>query len=130
MTTDPLQEFGRLREAMLRRKAEIETELQALQAVLGGKPLPVTGPVAPAAAREKPKRVRNAMSLGDAVFSATKDAPLSKEEILAALTKQGYRFSDSASPMEEVGSVLQMDKRFEHVSGKYGPTLAALFPET
>jgi len=26
--------------------------------------------------------------------------------------------------------VLQMDTRFEHVSGKYRPTLMALFPET
>jgi len=125
MTANPLKEFERLREAMLRRKAEIEAELKALEAVLGGKTLPQ----APASSRQKPKGVRNAISLGDAVFSVTKDAPLSKKEILTALKRRGYRFSPTSSPIEEVSVVLHFDKRFEIVNGKYAPTLTALFPQ-
>jgi len=129
MTANPLKEFERLREAMLRRKAEIEAELQALEGVLGKRPLPAARLVAPAVPRERRKPVRNAMSLGDAVFSVTKDAPLSKEQILSAVMRLGYRFLDKAWPLEEVSSVLQTDKRFEIVNGKYAPTLTALFPE-
>ncbi|MCW5557001.1 MAG: hypothetical protein KIT22_04065 [Verrucomicrobiae bacterium] len=134
MKVDSLTQFERLRASMLRRKAEIEAELAALDSVLDGRPYREATPPAPVpATRTKAKReasrVENPLSLGDAIFSATKAAPLTKEEILAALEKLGYRFSGESLPIEEVGSVLQMDTRFEAVSGKYGPTLEALFPE-
>jgi len=128
MTSNPLKKYLRLRDAILARKAEIEAELQALEVAIAATPLPPEGPTAPTAPREKTKRIRNAMSLGDAVFSVTKDAPLSKEEILTALDRLEFRFPERVIPMDEVASVLQLDKRFEESHGRYGPTLEALFP--
>lgn len=134
MTANPLKEYTRLRNAILGRKAEIEAELQELErALAAAEPLPELPPEPPvmtALPREKPRRVRNTQSLGDAVFSVTQTAPLSKEEILVALERVGYRFSEKLVPRDEVSSVLQLDPRFEESNGRYGPTLEALFPAT
>ncbi|MBX3733650.1 MAG: hypothetical protein KF791_13770 [Verrucomicrobiae bacterium] len=129
MTSDPVKEFERLRTLVLERKAELEAELRALEAALGGMAVPPASPLVIAAPREPRKRVRNAMSLGDAVFSVTKDAPLTKVEILQALDLLGYQFSDKSSSMEALEALLQLDRRFENTSGRYGPTLEALFPK-
>ena len=129
MTANPLKEYLRLRDVILTRKAEIEAELQELEVALAPGQLSLENQSISDAPLEKPEPVHNPMSLGDMVFSVTKDAPLSKEEILRALDGLGYQFSGESSPMEEIGALLQFDKRFEESNGKYGPTLAALFPE-
>lgn len=129
MSANPLKEYRRLREAILSRKAQIEAELQELAVALARiPPQPEIPVMVSTVSLEKPKRVRNSMSLGDAVFSVTKEAPLSKEEIFTALDRLGYRFPEKVTAMDEVASVLQLDKRFEESNGKYGPTLSALFP--
>lgn len=129
MTANPLRKFLRLRDVILTRKAEIEAELQALEVALAQGQLSPENQSISDAPQEKPAPVRNPISLGDAVFAVTKDGPLSKEEILRALDGLGYQFSGESSPMEEIGALLQSDKRFEESNGKYGPTLVALFPE-
>lgn len=129
MAGNPLKEYRRLLNSILARKGEIESELQEIKDALAQMlPPPETQMAEASVRREFPRRVRNAPSLGDAVFSVTKEAPLSKEEILAVLDRQGFQFSARATPADELASVLQLDKRFEESSGRYGPTLAALFP--
>ncbi len=131
MAANPLNEYLRLREAILSRKVEIEAELQELAAALAATaPPPETYVAASPVPLEKPQPVRNAMSLGDAVFSVSKEAPISKEEILTALDRLGYRFAEKVTPFDEISAVLQLDRRFEEANGRYGPTLTALFPET
>ncbi|MBN8246142.1 MAG: hypothetical protein J0L84_01715 [Verrucomicrobia bacterium] len=128
MTANPLKEYARLRQVILARKAAIESELQELERTLAQIAFPPDDQSLPRVPLEKPKRVRNSMSLGDAVFAVTQSAPLSKDEILTALDRMGYRFPEKATPRDEVASVLQLDQRFEESNGRYGPTLESLFP--
>lgn len=129
MAASLLKEYGRLRDLIQARKVEIEAELQEIEHALAQNPFPSEIQMARAIARRKvSKRVNNALSLGDAVFSVTKEAQLSKGEILAALHRLGFQFSKHVTPKDELASVLQIDKRFEEANGRYGPTLAAMFP--
>ena len=129
MAPNSLKEYRRLRDRIHARKVEIESELQELEHALAQLPPPSEIQKAGATVhREVPNRVRNTLSLGDAVFFLTRDAQLSKEEILAGLDRLGFQFSKRVAPMAELASVLQLDKRFEESNGRYGPTLSALFP--
>ena len=129
MTANPLKKNLRLLDVILTRKAEIEAELQELKVALNQIRVSPENQSISAPSLKKQEPIPNPMSLGDAVFSVTKDGPLSKVEILTALDGLEYRFSAESSPMDEIGALLQLDKRFEESNGKYGPTLVALFPE-
>lgn len=126
MTKDPLKQFTALREAMTKRKVEIETELGALNAALGGgavstapisKPVKVVSGPAPKGPR---KRAANSMSLLEAVLAVTKSKPLPKAEILTAVEKLGYTFS-AKSPMNSLNTLLYTNKGIKNMSGKFGP---------
>ena len=139
MKRDPLKEFVNLRNALVKRKQDLESELlhinRALEIQTASAPAParaVKAAVAPVAvavaapakagrkAKSAGKRARNEVSLKEAVRAATKAKPLSKPEILAAITKTGYKFS-AKSPMNSLNTLLYSDKGFKNHGGKFGP---------
>lgn len=126
MNKNPLKQFAALREAMLNRKVEIENELSALNAALGGpgesRP-PVAKPVKAAFAKVPKgprKRAENALSLLEAVLNVTKEKPLSKPDILIAVGKLGYTFS-AKSPLNSLNTLLYTNKGIKKTDGKFGP---------
>lgn len=126
MNKDPLKQYTALREAMTKRKAEIENELDAINAALGGpaeSPTPkakATKVASPKASKGPRKRAENTLSLVEAVLAVTKDKPLSKPEILAAVEKLGYKFS-AKSPMNSLNTLLYTNKGIKNFDGKFGP---------
>lgn len=136
MKRDPLKEFVNLRNALLKRKQELESELLHINRALEIQSAPAAAPArvakaaapaavaAPAKAGRKAKaggkRARNEVSLKEAVLAATKAKPLTKPEILAAIVKAGYKFS-AKSPMNSLNTLLYSDKGFKNHGGKFGP---------
>ena len=142
MKRDPLKQFVSLRNALQQRKQELESELVHINRALGVQstaapaaapavaPAPVAA-VAVARRGRKPgavkvaskvagKRARNEVSLKEAVVAATKAKPLAKPEILAAIAKNGYKFS-AKNPMNSLNTLLYSDKGFKNHGGKFGP---------
>jgi hypothetical protein len=136
MKRDPLKEFVNLRNALLKRKQDLESELlhinraleiQAAPAPASARAVKAAGPTAvaaPAKAGRKTKaggkRARNEVSLKEAVLAATKAKPLTRPEILAAIIKTGYKFS-AKNPMNSLNTLLYSDKGFKNHGGKFGP---------
>jgi len=136
MKRDPLKEFVNLRNALLKRKRDLESELlhinRALEFEIASVPSPTRAAkaVAPAAvatpakagrrAKVGGKRARNEVSLKEAVLTATKAKPLTRPEILAAIIKTGYKFS-AKNPMNSLNTLLYSDKGFNNHGGKFGP---------
>ena len=134
MKRDPLKQFVSLRNALQQRKQELESELVHINRALGvqstAAPTVAPAPAAPVAVARrgrKPgsgkvsgKRARNEVSLKEAVVAATKAKPLAKPEILAAIAKNGYKFS-AKNPMNSLNTLLYSDKGFKNHGGKFGP---------
>lgn len=65
-------------------------------------------------------RVQNKLSLREAVRQATARKPLTKAEILEAVSKLGYKFSTN-KPANSLNSVLYGDKKeFKNFDGRFG----------
>jgi hypothetical protein len=134
MKLDSLKKFVSLRESLQKEKSSLEQRLAQIDAALG-----VSSSVAAASARSakapkiarkakasgKATRVKgarggNAMSLRDAVLKATSEKPLTKEEILKAVDKLGYKFN-TKNPLASVNVVLYSKKQFKQADGKFSP---------
>lgn len=135
MKRDPLKQFVALRDALLKRKQVLEVELQHINralAVQGSGVAAAPAPVAATAPAGRPakvkragrkvrgKRARNTVSLKEAVMGVTKSKPLSKPEILTAVSKSGYVFT-AVNPMNSLNTLLYSDKAFKNHGGKFGP---------
>lgn len=66
------------------------------------------------------KRIRNRVSLREAIIAVTKTRAMTKEEILAAVQKDGYRFN-AKDPMPSLNSVLYSKRQFQNKDGKFSP---------
>jgi hypothetical protein len=130
MRLDSLKKFVSLRDALHKEKAELEARLAQINKALGAsESLPAAAPAvgrAPkAAAKTKAPRAKggrglNAMSLPQAVLKVTAEKPLTKEEILKAVEKLGYKFS-TKKPLASLNVVLYSKKKFKQVDGKFSP---------
>ncbi len=129
MRLDSLKKFVSLRDALHKEKAELEARLAQINKALGS--AEAMGAAAPAAKRvkaaAKPKTPRakggrglNAISLRDAVLKVTSEKPLTKEEILKAVEKIGYKFA-TKKPLASLNVVLYSKKQFKQVDGKFSP---------
>ncbi|MFM1767643.1 MAG: hypothetical protein RJA22_172 [Verrucomicrobiota bacterium] len=111
------------REALTQRLARVEEALQALAGLAEGGPARTRGRLPRAAAQParrgapRGKRARNAMSLREAVKKVLASGPLTKQEILAAVQKAGYKFTAS-NPMNSVNVVLYTKGQFAKRPGK------------
>jgi hypothetical protein len=82
-----------------------------------GRPVAKVPKVAKAAGGKRPK---NVISLKEAVLAATKAEPLSRQDILKAVTKAGYIFS-AKDPLNSLSTLLYSDKGIKNTGGKFGP---------
>lgn len=131
MKRDPLKQFVVLRESLLKRQAQLQSELSGINEALGAVAVAsvAAAPRAAVVADEAPRtrgprrggrRARNEMSLREAVMTVTKSKPLSKPDILAAVSKLGYQFT-AKDPMNSLNTLLYTDKQIENHGGKFGP---------
>jgi hypothetical protein len=119
MKLNAVKRYIALHKALLAEKSALEQQLEAINQALGG-----TGPLRTprGAARANGavrRRRRNRLSLRKAVLQVTSAKPMSKPDILAAVTKLGYRFT-TKNPINSLNAVLYKD-RFKNYGGKYGP---------
>lgn len=135
--SDPLQQYRALRSALSLERDAIQKRLQELNAALGDTKAPITAsPVAKKLGRPagKAKRVENTMSLREAVLKVLTATPITRQELLAAVLKVGYRFSGS-QPLNSLQTFLYGSgkKLVKNVDGKFaavGASIPATAPKT
>lgn len=124
MKNDSLKKFAALRTSLVNEKRQLEQRLAEINAVLGSEAAPATAVAkiksvaAPAA--PKSRRTRNAVSLKAVVKKVTSEKAMTKEEILAAVKKSGYKFSTN-KPLASINVVLYTKGQFKNVDGKFSP---------
>ena len=138
---DALKQYLALRSSLLKEKNELEERLSEINQVLSstggtattarsggkrrGRP-PGAGkrrgrpPGATKVGRPKGSGRRNSVSLREAVIAATKSRPLSKEEIMDSIKKQGYKFTGK-NPMNSLNVVLYSKNQFKRDGKKFSP---------
>lgn len=116
MPIDSLKTFARMREKLAADKARIEARLQEINAALGFAYAPRPTPV------PRATRSRNSLSLRKAVIQVTTGKPMTKEEILSAVAKLGYRFT-AKNPVNSLNVVLYGSKnpKFKNDDGRFSP---------
>ena len=119
MRSDSLKQYVSLRQALIKEKAELEERLAQINEVLqsDGPPLPGLGL---GLRRGAVKRIRNKISLREAVRQVTAKKGLTKPEILEAIDKLGYKFS-SDNPVNSLNAVLYANKQFKNSNGRFSP---------
>ena len=123
MKVDAVKQFVALRAALTTEKARLEGRLAQIdralgQASVGQQPVPAAKP-APSF-RRPPTRANNSVSLKEAVITVTKNKPLTKQEILKAIKKNGYRFT-AKDPMNSLNATLYTKGNFKNANGKFSP---------
>lgn len=130
--SDPLQQYRALRSALSNERDAIQKRLQELNAALGDTKAPITASPAikklgrPAG---KAKRVENTLSLREATLKVLTATPITRQELLAAVLKVGYRFSGS-QPMNSLQTFLYGSgkKLVKNVDGKFAALGTASSP--
>lgn len=120
-----IKQFVAMRQSLLAEKKVLQDRLAEIEAALGVNEVSVPAVAAPAIravapSRRTGKRIRNVLSLKAAVVKVTKDKAMTKDEILAAIAKLGYRFNTD-NPVSSLNSVLYAKKQFKNVGGKFSP---------
>jgi hypothetical protein len=116
MQIDSIQQFTKLRNSLVAERGQLEKRLSQLNSLLGGGSEPGSQQ-SPKGVRGK-GRGRNGLSLKAAILQATAKKALTKEEILAAVKKAGYKFATKRpiatlnAYLYQKGSFLRRDGRF------------------
>jgi hypothetical protein len=109
MKSDSLKQFVALRTALTQEKAQLESRLAEINRALGEAPASAPRSIkAPA-----PGRAANALSLREAVAQVTKDKALTKQQILQAIEKIGYKFT-ARDPMNSLNVALYTPGNFKN----------------
>jgi len=122
--TNSLQQFVALRSALVQERDTLQKRLVELDLVLGGRALALPTERKNAVTRRKGltrgRRLKNSLSLREAVEKAVKKGPLTKQEILAEVQKAGYRFGGKA-PIKSLEVFLYTagKKMLKRVDGKF-----------
>ena len=127
MKTDALKQFVSLRETLQEEKRELESRLEEIDRALGSfsgsNESRVTRPYrrrAPAGDSIGSGRRGNPSSLKEMVLEATKNKPLSRQEILDAVQGAGYKFV-AKDPLNSLSTLLYTAKEIKNFGGKFGP---------
>ncbi|HYE32680.1 MAG TPA: HTH domain-containing protein [Methylomirabilota bacterium] len=115
MPQDLLSQYTAIREALQKEKSALRERLQAINQALGEAS---EEPVAP----ENGRRGRRAggQSLKSVIFQVLRNGPLTKDEIVQAVQREGYRFN-SKNPANSMGVILYgKNPKFKRVDGKFG----------
>jgi hypothetical protein len=114
--TDALKKYKALHESLQREKASLEERLAQINDALG-----VQDSATSAVGTSGPRRkIRNKLSLKEAVTEVTKNKPLDKQEILQAIKKLGYRFT-AKDPINSLNVVLYSKRQFKNDDGRFSP---------
>ena len=123
MKHDSLEQFARLRKTLLRERTILQRRLAQINTLVGPNSNADYAAV-PANALLRPGRQRgrrrNPLSLRQAILQVTAAKPLTKEEILEAVKKVGYRFS-TPRPMATINSYLYQKGAFVRRNGRFAP---------
>lgn len=123
--SDKLKRYLASLEELRAEKTELESRLENINAALAGTPRVSRGPrraVRRAGKRTGGRgRARNGISLREAVLQVTKSRPLTKNEILQAVQKNGYKFT-TKDPVNSLNAMLYAPgNKFRNQDGKFGP---------
>lgn len=122
MKITDVSQYVALREALVKEKSALEARLAAINRALEGK-----NPGAPGKPGRKPgrkagaprgKRAKNEMSMKEATVKALTGKALSRQELLAAVQKLGYKFT-AKKPLNSLSTLLYTDKGFKNSGGKF-----------
>lgn len=120
MRSDSLKQYVSLKQALVKEKAELEERLAQINEVLQADGPPMPGLGALGLRSRSMKRIRNKISLREAVRQVTAKKPLTKNEILEAIDELGYKFS-SDNPVNSLNAVLYANKQFKNNNGRFSP---------
>lgn len=126
--TDPVQQYLKAREDLLKEKERLEQRLREIEAALGETvtttPAPAAGPVPKKKGRPRGSggrgRGKNVISLREAIRRVTWERPLTRKEILDEVLNLGYKFS-TKNPINSINQVLYASKEFVNLGGKFMP---------
>lgn len=119
-TASSIEKFVTLRAELLKEKAALEARLARITAALGDSPVQTRAKAAIPARRGGRARVRNKMSLKEAVLQVTRAKPLARQEIITAVKKIGYKFR-TKDPLNSLNMVVYSSKAFKNLGGKFAP---------
>lgn len=133
MKQDTLEQYKSLRGALIEERAQLIARVAEIDAVLGGDSSAVGSPRISSGKKGRPKSVsgarkkvakrrakRNAMTLKDVVVKVTSKKALTKDEILAAIKKEGYVFRAS-NPENSLNTVLYSKGTFKNKNKRFSP---------
>ena len=126
MKLDALKQFSQLRNTLLQERADLEDRLARISELLGPAATPnrVGLSVSVAGSRTRKGRRRGGLSLREAILRVTAARPLTKEEILDAVKKLGYKFSTS-KPIGSINWCLYQTGAFVRKDKRFGPKKGA-----
>jgi hypothetical protein len=127
MKVDPVQRYMALHAALVKERAALEERLAKVNRALTGRAAPsaagargAKGASTTTQVRRRRKRARNQMPLRDAVLQVIKARPMTKQDIMAAVTRAGYKFT-AKDPMNSLNALLYAKGQFKRVNGKFSP---------
>jgi hypothetical protein len=117
MKPDALKQYVSLRDAISAEREQLIARLREVDQALGAMGLRTSdgyyGPRTPTG------RVRNELSLKEAVFKVIEGKALTKHEILNAVLSLGYQFSTD-DPLNSLGVILYGKKpKFKNAGGRF-----------
>ena len=117
---DAVKQFVALRTALTAEKARLEARLAEINRALG-QGAPASRTIAEqSSARGGRVRAKNTMSLKEAVTRVTRNKPMTRNEILEAIRKIGYKFT-AKDPMNSLNVTLYTKGNFKNDKGKFSP---------
>ena len=129
MRNNSLQQFVRLRQQLTQERGQLEERLRQISEALGEMPLhslsPAQGATASAPAQPSRRGKRGSgggQSLREHVLAVLQNGAMTKEEVLAAVQKRGYKFSTS-NPLNSLGVILYgKNPKFNRADGRFSLT--------
>jgi hypothetical protein len=132
ISNDPLKQFIALKTSMEAERSKLVARLAELDRALGvlaapsapvaaDAPAPkVAGKPGRPAGKVSKKRAKNELSLKEAVLKVLGTSALKKEQILAGVTKLGYKFS-AGKPINSLNTLLYGSKnpKFKNADGAF-----------
>ena len=116
MKLDSIKQFTKLRNSLVAEKGQLEKRLSQLNSLLGAGS--EQGSQESARGVRGRGRSRNGLSLKAAIIQATAKKALTKEEILAAVKKDGYKFA-TKRPIATLNAYLYQKGKFVRRDGRF-----------
>jgi hypothetical protein len=115
--TDALKQYVALRDSIVAEREQIITRLREMDEALGA--MGLRGRDSYYGPRTPTGRVRNELSLKEAVLNVVEGKALTKHEVLDAVLALGYTFSTD-DPLNSLGVILYGKKpKFKNEHGKF-----------